>query len=110
MGSKVESVVINILDSNCLFEVEFSNAFLPSSDTNDAIPNLFLSSLISEGAAEVLARVDNNWGQSGLLEEVVELINLVSVIGLMMCGGHVRSCFLSSVASSAAALQAKKVC
>ena len=37
MGSKVESVVvINILDSNCLFEVEFSNA--------NAILNLSLSS------------------------------------------------------------------
>ena len=79
MGSKVGSSVINRLDLNCL-EVEFTNAFFPSSDTNDEILNLFLSSVISAGAAEVLGKVDNNCGQSGLLGEVVELINLGSVI------------------------------
>ena len=77
MGSKVGRLVINCLDSNCLLvEVEFTNAFFPSSDTNDE----FLSSVISEGAAEVLVRVDNNCGQSGLLGEVVERLNLGSVI------------------------------
>ena len=108
MGSKVGRLVINFLDSNCLLlEVEFTNAFFPS-DTNDEILNLFLSAVISVGAAEVLGRVDNNCGQSGLLGEVVERLNLGSVIRLVV--GQVRSVFLSSVSSSAAALQAKKVC
>ena len=83
MGSKVGILVINFLDSNSLLvEVEFTNAFFPSpsSDTNDEILNLFLSSVISVGAAEVLGRVDNNCGQSGLLGEVVERLNLGSVI------------------------------
>ena len=74
---------MELLDSKCWFEVEYTNAVFSFSDTNDAILNLFLSSLISVGAAEVLARVDNNWGQSGLLEEVVERVNLVPVIGLL---------------------------
>ena len=98
---------MEILDSKCWFEVEYTNAVFSFSDTNDAILNLFLSSLISVGAAEVLVRVDNNFVQSGLLEEVVERINLVSIIGLV--SGHVRSGLLSPVSSSAAALQAKKV-
>ena len=84
MGSKVGILVINFLDSNSLLvEVEFTNAFFPSSGTNDKILNLFLSSVISAGAggaAEVLGRVDNNCGQSGLLGEVVERLNLGSVI------------------------------
>ena len=81
MGSKVGRLVINCLDSNCLLvEVEFTNAFFPSSDTNDEILNLFLSSVISVGAADFLVRVDNNCGQSRLLGEVVERLNLGSVI------------------------------
>ena len=81
MGSKVGRFVINCLDSNCLVEVEFTNALFSSSGTNDKILNLFLSSVISAGgAAEVLGRVDNNCGQSGLLGEVVERLNLGSVI------------------------------